>query len=193
MSFLFKRFSAPRANCSITMPKRTVNVGEDLKGAITVSSREEFAATEIRGELRCVERKRREKWVTIRSGKRREQVLRTYWENTTLHSDNPVVSKTIHIIPGFKKTFPIQVNIPAGGQESFDGSDVSVTWTVKGVIAIKGRPDVTSDIIELQIIRSQINSRAEPKEIPSIPCEYCGTLMLQTVTSCPICGAARKS
>jgi hypothetical protein len=175
------------------MPQRTVNIGQDLKGAITVSSVEEFAATDIRGELRCVERKKREKWVYIRTGKRRERVLRTYWETTTLHSDDPIVCKAIHIIPGFKKTFPLQVNIPAGGRASFDGSDENITWTIKGVIAIKGRPDVTSEVIELQIVRPHADSITKHLESPSIPCEYCGTLMLQTVTSCPICGATRKT
>ena len=61
MSF-FKRFKKPKATVALTIPKSNLELGEDLKGAITVSSQEEFDATEVRAELRCVEKKRRERW-----------------------------------------------------------------------------------------------------------------------------------
>ncbi len=191
MGFL-DRFKKPKASVSLTVPKSTFELGEDLKGAITVSCKDEFDATEVRAELRCIEKKKKERWVYDEQRKR--DVRRVYWDRATLHSADPRASDKLHMLPGFKKTFPIKVNIPAGGRESFDGMDANVTWSIKGVVAIKGRPDVTSETIELQVIRAAAGSTAvKEKEVVMIPCEYCETLMPETATSCPNCGAPRKT
>jgi len=188
----FKRFTKPKASVSLTIPKSTVELGEDLKGAITVSSRAEFDATEVRAELRCIEKRRRERWVY--NEKLRREVRRVYWDTATLHSDDPKASDKLHLVPGFKKTFPIRINIPAGGRESFDGLDASVSWSIKGVVAIDGRPDVTSETMELQVIRpARAPAVVKEKEVVMVPCEYCESLMPETATSCPNCGAPRKA
>ncbi len=191
MGFL-DRFKKPEASVSLTVPKNTFELGEDLKGAITVSCQEEFDATEVRAELRCIEKKKRERWVY--DERLRREVRRTYWDQATLHSADPKTSRALHMLPGFQKTFPIKVNIPAGGRESFDGLDANVSWFIKGVVAIKGRPDVTSKIIELQVIRSAgAPTAVKEKEVVMVPCEYCESLMPETATSCPNCGAPRKT
>ena len=189
------RFTKPEASVSLTIPKSTFELGEDLKGAIVVSSQEEFDATEVRVELRCVEKKKREKWEYDDRGRK---VHRTYWDQAKLHSANPKASGTLHLTSGFNKTFPFSVNIPAGGRESFDSVDGGVTWSIKGVVAIDGRPDATSEATELQVIRPAaaptiVKEKEIIKEIVMIPCEYCGGLMPQTATSCPNCGATRKT
>ncbi len=187
----FKRFTKPKASVSLTVPNLTVELGNDLKGAIRISSRDEFDATMIRVELRCVEKRRREKWVYSEELKRK--VRRVYWDVATLHSADPKAGGKLHLIPGFEKTLPFRVNIPAGGRESFDGLDASVTWSIKGVIAIKGRPDATSETIELQVIKPAKPSAGKEKEVAMVPCEYCEGLMPQTATSCPNCQAPRKA
>ena len=196
------RFTKPKSSVSLTIPKSTFESGEDLKGAIVVSSQEEFDATEVRAELRCVEKVKKEKLVRKYEynprTRRRERVeeMREYWETATLHSANPRASGALHLTLGFNKTFPFNVNIPAGGRESFDSVDASVTWSIKGVVAIDGRPDVTSETMELQVIRPAAAPtivKEIVKEVVLIPCEYCGTLFPQTATSCPNCGAARKA
>ncbi|MFQ5758973.1 MAG: hypothetical protein ACE5IF_04795 [Candidatus Bathyarchaeia archaeon] len=188
------RFTKPEASVSLTIPKSTFELGEDLKGAIVVSSQEEFDATEVRTELRCVEKKKREKreWDERRGRYER----RTVWDQATLHSANPRASGTTHLTSGFNKTFPFSVNIPAGGRESFDSVDGGITWSIKGVVAIDGRPDVTSETMEVQVIRPAAAPTVVKeivKEVVMIPCEYCGSLMPQTATSCPNCGATRKA
>ena len=187
----FKRFKKPKASVSLKVPKSTFELGEDLKGAITVECQDEFDATEVRAELQCIEKKKKEKWEY--NERRRRNVRVVYWDRATLHSANPKASGKLHMLPGFKKTFPINVNIPAGGRESFDGMDANVTWSIKGVVAIKGRPDVTSETIELQVIRPTAPRAVKEKEVVMVPCEYCGSLMPETATSCPNCGAARKA
>jgi len=188
---LFKRFIKPKTSVSLTIPKSTFELGEDLKGVITVSSEEEFDATEVRAELRCIEKKKKEKWEYDQHLRRNMQ--RVYWDQATLHSADPKASGPVHLVPGFQKTFPIGVNIPAGGRESFAAVDAGVTWSIKGVVAIKGRPDVTSEVIELQVIRPAAGAVAvKQKEVATVPCAYCRSLMPETATSCPNCGAPRK-
>jgi len=186
----FKRFKKPKTDVSFTIPKSTVELGEDLKGAITVLSQEEFEATEVRAELRCIEKKKKERWERDDHGR---SVRRVYWDQATLHSADPKASDKMHLVPGFKKTFPIKVNIPAGGRESFDGIDANVSWYIKGVVAIDGRPDVTSETIELQVIRPVAQVAVKEKEVVMVPCGYCECLMPETATSCPNCGAPRKT
>ena len=187
----FKRFTKPKTSVSLTIPKSTFELGEDLKGAITVSSQEEFDATEVRAELRCIERKKKERWEY--DANLRREVHREYWDQATLHSADPKASGPVHLVPGFQKTFPIGVNIPAGGRESFDALDAGVSWHIKGVVAIKGRPDVTSENIEPQAIRPAAGAVVvREKEVVTVPGDYCGALMPQTATSCPNCKAPRK-
>ncbi|TRO53248.1 hypothetical protein E2P61_01810 [Candidatus Bathyarchaeota archaeon] len=99
----------------------------------------------------------------------------------------------MHIVPGFKKDFPIVLNIPIAGRESFDGMDANVTWFVKGVVAVDDRPDITSETKEIQVIRTSAGSKTQEKEIALIPCVYCESLMAQSASFCPKCGAPRKT
>jgi hypothetical protein len=184
----FKRFKKPKTSVIMDIPKHTVALGETLESKITVKAQEEYEATEIRAELRCMEKRRREKWVRQKKG----MVRRVYWETVMLHSDNPKACDQLHLVPGLNKTFPININIPAGGRESFDSMDASISWYVKGVVAIDGRPDVTSRNIELQVTRSTFRSSTVEEKIIMVPCFYCETIMPQTSTSCPTCRAPRK-
>jgi hypothetical protein len=179
-------FKKPKASVSLTLPKSTFELGEDLKGAITVSCQDEFDATEIRAELRCIEKKKKERWVY--DERLKHNVRHVYWDRATLHSADPKASSKLHMLPGFKKTFPIKVNIPAGGRESFDGMDANVTWSIKGVVGIKGRPDVTSETIELQVVRAAAAPTAAKAVMVS--CQYCEAQVPETATKCPTCGAS---
>lgn len=188
------RFTKPEASVSLTIPKSTFELGEDLKGAIAVSSQEEFEATGVRAELRCVERKKREKTEWDEDSKR--NVRRTYWDQATLHSADPTASGPIHLTGGFNKTLPFSVNIPAGGRESYDSVDGGVTWSIKGVVAIDDRPDVTSETMEIQVVRPAAAPTVVKeivKEVVMIPCEYCGTLFPALDSKCPNCSATRKA
>jgi len=190
------RFTTPKATVSLTIPKNTFELGEDLKGAIVMSSQEEFDATEVRAELRCTDKRRREK--SEYDERQRRHVQRVYWETVALHSADPKVSGALHLTVGFNQTFPFSVNIPAGGQETFDSADASVTWSIKGVIAIEGRPDITSETTEIQVIKPPaaptiVKEKEIVREVVMIPCAYCGTLMHQTAIFCPNCGARRKA
>ena len=185
----FKRFRKPKTRIKFEIPRSSFPLGSSISGTITVSSKEEFDATEVRAELRCIEKRRRERWVY--NQRLRRQVRHVYWDSATLLSEDLKASGPLHIVPGFKKKFPIKVNIPAGGRETLDGLDASVSWFIKGVVAVDDRPDPTSETIELQVIRAAMPTTKQ--EVEMVPCEYCKALMPANSSSCPICGAPRKS
>jgi len=192
---LKQMITRPKARVSLKLGKNTYMLGEDLKGSLNVTSEEEFDATELRVELRCVERKRKQKYEWDEE-KRREE-LKEYWETATLHSADVKVSEGLHLTPGYRKKFSFSANIPAGGRTSYDSIDGSVTWSVKGVLAVKGRPDVTSETLEVQVVeppevQTVIKEKEVIREVVMIPCPYCGALMPQTAIKCPHCGAPRK-
>jgi hypothetical protein len=185
----FKRFKKPKASVLLEISNNTAELGEDLKSIITINSKEEFDATEVRLELCCIEKQRKERWVyNKRLGRNIRQV---YWDQTVLHSAHTKASDQLHIVPGFRKTFEADVNIPLASRESYDGSDSNVTWLIKAVIAVDDRPDVTGKNHELQIVRANLQSRSKNK-IEKVACEYCDTLMDSTLSACPNCGAPRK-
>ena len=92
---------------------------------------------------------------------------------------------------------PLNVNVPAGARPTFKSLDSKTTWTIKAVIAIEGRPDVTSPTLELQVTPPSaapvIKEKEIVREVVMIPCKYCGALMPQTETACPNCGAKRTA
>ena len=182
-------FRKPKIAVKLELKKRTLPLGTSTGVTITISSKEEFDATEVRAELRCVEKIRRERLVYLE--RRRRPVRQVYWESATLLSDDLKASGPIHVVPGFKKQFPITVNIPASGRETLDGMDSNVSWFIKGVVGVDGRPDATSGTIELQVIRATM--AAVKNEVEMVPCDYCKALIPVTSSSCPICGAPRKS
>jgi len=181
-------FKKPKTEVKLKIPQESFPLGSKFEGTITVISKEEFDATEIRGELRCIEKRRREEWVY--NERLRQNVRRTYWDTVTHLSEDLKASGPMHVVPGFRKTFPINVNLPVGGLATLDSMDVNVTWLIKGVVAVNDRPDATSETSELQVFR---NSASAVKEVKMLPCEYCKSMMPSTSSSCPICGAPRKS
>jgi Zn finger protein HypA/HybF involved in hydrogenase expression len=179
---------------SLRLDKYTFNFGDKLEGILTVSSEEEVDVTEIRAELRCNEKKK-ETRTSVTFGDHGGISRSTQEQNFTIYRENPQASGPIHLSAGYRGEFPFSTSI-AGGQPSYAGDDRTVTWTVKGVIGIKGRPDVTSPTMGIQVAGAPTTITTEKiveREIVMIPCEYCGGLFPQTVTTCPKCGAQRRA
>ena len=202
----FKKFTdkltKPKATVSVKLDKNSFTWGDKLEGKLAVSSEEEVDATEIRAELRCEEKKK--EWVhtteTITlsgGGHGTRPVTKEEWKTRTIFSENPQGSGPIHLSAGYRGEFPFSTTI-AGGEPNYSGGDRSVTWTIKGVIGVKGRPDVTSSISGIQVAMASaaptvVTEKIVEREVVMIPCQYCGSLFPQTVTTCPNCGAQRKA
>jgi hypothetical protein len=201
MSFfkaLKNKVTAPKATVQLKLSKSSYSLGENVEGTLAVSSSEDFAVTEIRCEIQCVEEAKKMKRVYDQN--RHIYIDREFVESATLFAAKPTVSGPLTLNNGYAGTFPINMNIPAGARPTFKSVDGRVTWFVKGVIAVDGRPDVTSSTSEIQVVQpaaASVTVAAAPvikevvREVVMIPCKYCGGLMPQTQTSCPNCGAKR--
>lgn len=190
---LTNKFTSPEANVKLKLGAHSVALGENLEGTVTVSSREDFDATEVRCEMSCVERAR-----VIRQyydSQVRRTLPREVEESSVLFSARPVLNGPTHLANGETRDFTLSVNIPAGGRATVQGIKQSVTWTIKAVVAVDGRPDVVSKIQVLQVMQPSaqpvIKEKEVVRQVVMIPCKYCGMLMDQLVTVCPNCGAKR--
>jgi hypothetical protein len=196
MSFFKKmkdRFTKPNATVSLQLSKYGFALGENVEGTLNVASVEEFDAKEIQCEFECVETKKTTSMQYDAAIKR--TIPREVQNSATLWSAKPQMSGPVHLASGFSQKYPVNINIPAGGRQTYHSVDQNVAWSLKGVIAIEGRPDVTSTTVEIQVAQPSASPVIKEKEIlrevVMIPCKYCGTLMVQTETLCPKCGARR--
>ncbi len=187
------KFTSPEANVQLKLSAYSVVLGENLEGTVTVSSREDFDATEVRCEMSCVEQARVIK--QYYDPQVRRTLPREVEESSVLFSARPVLNGPTHLANGETRDFTLSVNIPAGGRATVQGIKQSVTWTIKAVVAVDGRPDVVSKIQVLQVMQPSaqpvIKEKEVVRQVVMIPCKYCGMLMDQLVTVCPNCGAKR--
>jgi hypothetical protein len=189
------KFTAPEANVQLKLGKYSVALGENLDGTLTVFSKEDFEATEVRCEISCVEEAKviREEY----DPQLRRSLPREVQDSAVLFAAKPVLSGPTHIGGGETRDFPLSVTVPAGGRPTYQALDRRVTWTIKGVVAVDGRPDATSKVAEIQVVpaaaQPMIREKEIIREVVMIPCKYCGSLMDQTATVCPNCGAKRTA
>ena len=196
---LFKKFTnkftAPDTNLQLNLNKYSVALGENLEGTLIISSKEDIAADGVRCEIQCVEHAKVIKQVY--DAELRRTLPREVQDSAVLFSARPVLCGPTHLGTGETRNFSLNVNIPAGGRPTYQSIDRRVTWTIKGVVAVDGRPDATSRTAEIQVTppsaQPVIREKEIVREIVMIPCKYCGSLMDQTVTCCPNCGAKRTA
>jgi hypothetical protein len=196
---LFKKFTnkftAPNASVQLKFGSNCVALGENLTGTLTVFPKEDFDATEVRCEMQCTEQAQVIK--DVYDSQLRRTIPRTVDETSVLFSARPPLAGPTKLITNGSVDFPFSINLPAGGRPTYHAVDRSVTWTIKGVVAVDGRPDVTSHTCEVQVVapaaQPVIREKEVLREVVMIPCKYCNGLMEQTLTVCPNCGAKRTA
>ena len=196
MGFLKKftnRLTAPEASVHLKFGNYCVALGETLSGSLALCSKEDFEATEARCELQCVEQAQVIKQVY--DPQLRRTVARSVQDSAVLFSARPLLSGPTHVTCGETRDFPLSIVLPAGGRPTYQAIDRRVCWTIKGVVAVNDRPDITSKTAEIQVIapaaQPVIREKEILREVVMIPCRYCSGLMEQTLTVCPNCGAKR--
>ena len=201
----FKRIreavTKPKANVSLRFNKNSYVLGENLEGVLSVTSEEEVDVSEVRAELEATEKRKKGKYETetntLPDGKQEtKQVWKEYWESATFYAVKPQISGPVHLATGNTRDFSFSLVIPASGQPSFMGMDGSVTWSLRAVIGIGGRPDIVPPTFDVQVLKvpeapTIVKEKLVEREVVMIPCRYCGALMLQTALFCPHCGAKR--
>jgi hypothetical protein len=198
MGFLKKftnKLTAPDAIVQLRVNNYSVALGDNLQGSLNINSKEDFETTEIRCEITCVEQAKVIKLVYDAALKR--SIPRVVDESIVIYSAKPALSGPTHFTNGEYRSVPISLNIPAGVRPTYAGVDRRVTWTIKGVLSVDGRPDRTTETCEIQVITPTVQAQAATVQkevihtVVMIPCKYCQGLMDQTLTICPNCGAKR--
>jgi hypothetical protein len=200
MGFLKKihdRVTVPQGNLELTLDSWAIPLGQSLVGSLNFSAAEDFACTEARCEVECKETARVIKYSYDPNLKR--SVPYEARETAVLYAAKPALCGPSHFSNGEKRSFPINITLPSASRITYSGIDKQVVWTIKGVIAIDGRPDKATNAVEFQVIQPVIQSTAPISQpqivkeivIVKIPCKYCQTLFNQVDTFCPNCGAKR--
>lgn len=196
-----RKLTPPKISLTLKFDKDYYTLGENIEGELNLYSDEDVDVDEVRCELLCVESVKTVKYVgaTIpsRSGRIEPSVMvpRETWESAILYSTKAILSGPTHIARGSMEKYRFKIGIPITLKPTYKSVDRKVVWTIKGVVAVKGRPDAKSSTVELQIaqptVQPTIREREVVREIVVAPCRYCGTLFPITETTCPNCGAKR--
>jgi hypothetical protein len=198
MGFLKKftnKLTAPDATVQLRFTNYSIALGDNLEGTLNVTSKEDFDTTEVRCEIACIEQAKVIREVYDAALKR--SIPRVVDESMVIYSAKPALSGPTHFSNGENRSLPISINIPTGARPTFAGVDRRVTWTIKGVLSVDGRPDRTTETYEIQVVTPTVQAQAARvqkeviRTVVMIPCKYCQGLMDQTLTTCPNCGAKR--
>jgi hypothetical protein len=194
MGFLKKlgdHLVAPKATINLMLSDQYAVLGDNLEGTLTVTAHETIDAEEIRCELSCMETVQVSR--TEYDAALKRPVTRQFTENRVLYQTKAVCSPATQLVPEVSIDFKLSVCIPAGARPTFMSAIDNVEWQIKGVVAVHGRPDVTTSVLQFQVIAESQRPVNEAPKVRLVPCEYCQALMPDSALVCPNCGARRKA
>jgi len=184
---LFKAFKTPNAAISINIGKDNFVLGETITGDVLVTSQEDFEAEETRVELVGVE-KLKVGGEPIEGVGSETLETRIYSSQTSytqrgdtieypMYKGQTKVSEKLRITKGYSQQFPFKITIPANLGPTFqgvrrDGQGLERIWTLKGVVAVGGRPDVEAkkDIqVSIAAAPAQPIPVAPTQPVPTVP------------------------
>ena len=194
MGFLKKlegHLVAPKADVNLQLSDSYAVLGDNVEGTFTVTPHEDVQADEVRCEIKCTETERvmRAEYNPAIKAMVNQQVT----ENRVLYQAKPQCSPAVGLTNGVTLSFKFSVPIPAGARPTFMSAVDNVVWEIKGVVAVHGRPDVTTKETVLQVIPPSERPQNEPPKVRLVACEYCQAEMPETTLVCPNCGAHRTA
>ena len=140
---------SPEATVSVNIGQLAFMVGQEIVGSIQVAANEEFDATEVRVELEDYEQS---KALYRVSRSNQPDITGTAEEGNKLYTGKVAISGPIHITKGFIGDYNFRISIPANAFTTYYGKNANNKWSIKGVIGVSGRPDVTGHEIEVMIV-----------------------------------------
>ena len=146
MGFL-DRLKTPKGTITVMFDKEYQSLREGLTGTLNVSASEEFEAEEIRLEITVTE------WTqaTERKQQGEQTITVTAQQTNQLHNGKHAVHGRMDFTDGFTQDIPFQVHLPPAIPPTYRSQNARNTWILKGVIAVKGRPDITSHDMEIKV------------------------------------------
>jgi hypothetical protein len=148
MGFL-SALKSPKATIVLQLDKDSFSLREPLSGRVNISSSEEFDSDEQRIEVSVTE------WTKATESKtvpgQQHPVSVTAQQTSKLHESKNPIGGRMHFTAGYNNTAPFSIRLPSGIPPSYRSQNVQTAWKLKGVIAVKGRPDVTGYETEVVI------------------------------------------
>ena len=146
MGFL-DRLKTPKGTVTVRFDNEYQSLRQGLTGTMNVSSSEEFDAEEIRLEIWVTE------WVQATEQKKQgEQTISvSAQQNKILHKGKHSVQGQMQFTDGFTQDIPFNIHLPPGIPPTYQSQNARTTWMLKGVIAVKGRPDITGHDMEIKV------------------------------------------
>jgi hypothetical protein len=194
MAFLKKlegHLVAPKADVNLQLSDQYAVLGDNLEGTLTVTPHEDIASDEIRCEIKCAETVKVMK--TEYDPALKMVVNRQVTENLVLYQAKPQCNPAIALANGVNRSFKFSIPPPAGARPTYMSAEDTVQWEIKGVVAVHGRPDVTTKDTILQVVPPSERPANEPLKVRLVACPYCQTEMPETTLTCPNCGAKRTA
>jgi ribosomal protein L40E len=187
MMGFFDRLNPINAKISVTLEKTTFMEGEPITGRVNLDSDEAVRADEIRLEVLVTESHYTTR-TTYVNGRVSHNTVR---ETKVLHSEKVRVSGPLDIMKGQVEAFPFSFSTPPAWPSMPGGT---IDRRLKGVVAVKGRPDKTGETNFNVSGPAYGAATAAPaqvmvKEVVKVPCKYCGALNPIEYNRCTNCGA----
>ena len=163
----------------------SVTEGTPFKGKVTLASDDNFQVEHIRMELRVWEKYTEDIW-TQENG---HNVRKSVQKKDKRFSQNVVISQPFAATKGGRTEYPFEVTLPRYVPSRNNGA---ITYSLKAVANVKGRPDVTKEINPSVLPPPPQYVVAAPvNPIITIKCAYHGGMITLKpgMTNCPSCGA----
>ena len=145
----FDRLKTPKANIRMQIDQQFVSLREPMTGKLVISSSEEFEADELRIEIGVTEWTR----ATEQRKSGEQTITVTAQQTNRLHRGKISVAGYTQIHDGDTQEIPFSAHLPTSVPPSYRSQNVRTTWTIKAVVGVKGRPDVTTRNTEIQVTR----------------------------------------
>lgn len=126
-----------KAKVWLSLDKPNFAEGEPVVGKVNVEAKEYVQAEEVRLEARVYENYVEQVWATVGNNRVRQNQPR---KNTLFSRDVRVAGPTD--FGGSTQSFPFSVGVPTYRPSRGGGT---IEYSLKGVVAVKGRPDVTGE------------------------------------------------
>jgi predicted RNA-binding Zn-ribbon protein involved in translation (DUF1610 family) len=160
----FKKFSAPKAKIELKLNEVSYDYTDKLAGRIVVDPQEEIAADEFRLEFGG---NQKIKW---------KKGFSSFSSSSSLETRKITVAGPTQLQKGQHYEQPFQIDIPIYSKpDPFSEIEIKV----KGVVAAKGRPDLSNEV------KPVINF---PFVIECTSCGFTTQPMAEPVKACPKCG-----
>lgn len=147
MGFLKKMVgivTAPHGNLDLKLQTDIVDLGQTLTGDLLFAANENFVSNMVRCEIECTQLFYHTQMV--------ENSQQMVTDATVLYSAKLQLQGQMSYKKGQKISLPFTILIPNDSTPSLKREFLNISWTVKGVVAVNGRPDITTQKIPFQVL-----------------------------------------